>query len=247
MDLEGASRSTPRSETAARAQADVSSPSKRRAVIELVVTYALILSVIWTPRPWQRYLWWVAAGAVIVITAASAETLRILRPRTTACLRAMWVPGVAAALAAAAVVVALRLHTLRQFHNPIEVVTQFWAYFLWTFLQQFLLQGFFYLRFRRILTSPGAAALTAAGIFAIAHLPNPILTPITFVWGLAACWLFEHYRELYPLGLAHAILGITIAVTIPGTVDRNMRVGYGYLAYGHRFGHQHKHMQSPQP
>jgi hypothetical protein len=31
--------------------------------------------------------------------------------------------------------------------------------------------------------------------------------------------------------IAHAILGITVAITVPGPVDHNMRVGLGYLTY----------------
>jgi hypothetical protein len=38
--------------------------------------------------------------------------------------------------------------------------------------------------------------------------------------------------------LAHAILGITVAITIPGPADHNMRVGLGYLRYNpHRQVH----------
>jgi hypothetical protein len=36
---------------------------------------------------------------------------------------------------------------------------------------------------------------------------------------------------VYPLALAHAVLGITVAITIPGPVVHNMRVGLGYLRY----------------
>jgi len=81
---------------------------------------------------------------------------------------------------------------------------------------------------------PGArsAAAAAAIIFAIAHLPNPILTSVTLLWGFAACVVFLRYRNLYPLALAHAILGITLAISVPGPVVRNMRVGLGYLTYG---------------
>ena len=63
------------------------------------------------------------------------------------------------------------------------------------------------------------------------HLPNPILTAASFVWGLAACLLFLRYRNLYILAITHAILGITLAMTVPGPVIRNMRVGLGYLTY----------------
>ena len=84
-----------------------------------------------------------------------------------------------------------------------------------------------------LLNGKVSAALLAGVLFSLAHLPNPILTPITLFWGFAACLLFLHYRNLYPLAIAHAILGVTIAITIPGPVDHNMRVGLGYLTYGH--------------
>jgi hypothetical protein len=46
------------------------------------------------------------------------------------------------------------------------------------------------------------------------------------------------YRNLYPLMMAHAILGITVALTVPGPVVHNMRVGLGYLTY---LPHRHAH------
>ncbi len=77
------------------------------------------------------------------------------------------------------------------------------------------------------------------GLFTIAHLPNPILTVLTLLWGWASCRLFLRYRNLYTLAMAHAILGISIAITIPGPVDHNMRVGLGYLTYNpNKFTHR---------
>jgi membrane protease YdiL (CAAX protease family) len=110
-------------------------------------------------------------------------------------------------------------------------------------VQQFLLQCFFLSRLLRLLPKAGFAAAVAAIIFAAAHLPNPILAPITLIWGLAACLLFLRYRNLYSLALAHAILGITVAIAVPGAVDHNMRVGLGYLTYAH----PHKTAHSAQP
>ena len=48
--------------------------------------------------------------------------------------------------------------------------------------------------------------------------------------------LFLRYRNLYPLAISHAILGISIAITVPGPVDHNMRVGLGYLTYRQHHG-----------
>ena len=73
--------------------------------------------------------------------------------------------------------------------------------------------------------TPTSAAAFTAGLFAVAHLPNPILTLITLVFGLASCFFFLYYRNLVPLALAHAMLGICIGITIPASMDHNMRVG----------------------
>jgi membrane protease YdiL (CAAX protease family) len=206
--------------------------SKRRILLELALSYGLILLVIWTPRPWQKHLWWVAAAAVLIIAALSFSGLKPMGLRAANFLQSIWIAGAALVLAAIAIVVAIHLDTLRLPPGGASAfVKTYWAYALWACVQQLLLQGFFLPRFLGLLRNQAYAALLAAVLFALAHLPNPILTPVTLIWGLAACLLFLHYRNLYPLAMAHAIFGITIAIAIPGRVDHNMRVGLGYLTY----------------
>jgi len=208
--------------------------SRRRAAVEMAVAYGLILAVVWSPRAYQRWLWWLAAGAVAYITAISFDGAKAMGLRGANFLRSSWVIGVALGMAAAAIAVAARAHTLRWPPGFLRFVEAYFAYTVWSFVQQFLLQGFFLLRFLRLFPARRWAAFFAAALFALAHLPNPVLTPITFLWGLAACPIFLRYRNLYPLALAHAVFGITIAITVPGHVDHNMRVGLGYLTYVHR-------------
>lgn len=210
------------------------SGGKRRALLEIALAYALILAVIWTPRPLQRFLWLAAVGAVATMIVLSHEGSEVFGLRTKNFFPSLWVVGAALALAAVALATADGLHTLRVPSGFIHFIATYWAYALWTFVQQFLLQGFFLLRLLRLLPGPKSAAFAAAGLFALAHLPNPILAPVTLLWGFAACLLFLRYRNLYPLAMAHAIFGITIAVTVPGPVVHNMRVGLGYLTYAHR-------------
>ena len=207
--------------------------SKRRVFFELAVTYGLILVVCWTPRPWQKLLWWVAAAFIVVLTCTSFDGLQAMGLRTANFLRSLWVVGVALLAAAAAVIVAAWLHTLHLPGSFLLFVKTYWAYSLWAGVQQFLLQCFFLSRLLRLLPDAKFAAIVAAVIFALAHLPSPILVSVTLIWGFAACLIFLRYRNLYPLAMAHAIFGITIAVTVPGPVDHNMRVGLGYLTYGH--------------
>jgi membrane protease YdiL (CAAX protease family) len=215
--------------------------SKRGATIEIAVAYLLILSVIWTPRPLQRFLWAVAAAGVVILLWKSFDGWKATGFTTANFSRSLWIVGAALVLAAAAIATALNLHTLYlPAGGPLRFIQTYAAYAIWTALQQFLLQGFFLLRILRMTSRPLAAALVAAVLFAVAHLPNPVLTPMTLLWGFVACLLFLRYRNIYPLMLAHAVLGITVAITVPGPVDHNMRVGLGYLTYN-RYAHRHLH------
>jgi hypothetical protein len=207
---------------------------RRRVATEVCVAYGLILAVIWTPRPPQRWLWWVAAVAVAFITAISWDGAKAMGLRAANFLRSLWVVGAALLMAAAAIAVAVSAHTLKFPRGVLPFVEAYFAYAVWSFVQQFLLQDFFLLRFLRLFPAR-RAALFSATLFALAHVPNPVLAPITLLWGLAACLIFLRFRNLFPLALAHAIFGITIAITVPGHVDHNMRVGLGYLTYSRHF------------
>jgi len=212
---------------------DVPLPSRRRwwDTCEVAIGYCLILSVIWTPRPFQRYLYWTAIAWFLLSITLSFPGWRQLGFRVAGFWRSFWVVAAAVILACAAVIVAARMHTL---HAPASVtawVRTFLGYTVWSFLQQFLMQGYFLLRLIRILPDGRRAAIATACIFALAHLPNPILTPMTLLWGFVACTVFLRFRNIYPLAAAHAIFGICIAVAFPGPVVHNMRVGLGYLRY----------------
>ncbi len=217
--------------------------SKARDVAEIVVAYGLILMVIWTPRPWQQMLWWVAVLAIVIIIWSSFEGFRAMGLRTANFFCSLWVVGAALVVSAVAVTISANLHTLRIPAGPLHFVENYWAYAVWSGVQQFLLQCFFLSRLLRLLRNPRTAAFAAAGLFAFAHLPNPVLMVLTIVWGSAACLIFLRYRNLYPLAIAHAVLGITIAMVVPGHVDHNMRVGLGYLRYRHNHHRPLERMQ----
>jgi membrane protease YdiL (CAAX protease family) len=204
---------------------------RRRDQIELWVGYVLILIVIWTPRLWQKRTYFVAAIFIVATTFLSFPGRKAMGLRATNLLRSSWLIGVSILLAILAALVARRIHTLHTPGSPMLFLERYTGYIIFAFVQQFLLQDYFLPRFLRLITNPTSAALATAAIFSLAHLPNPILTVITFVWGFASCLIFLRYRNLFPLAIAHAILGITVAVIIPGPVIHNMRVGLGYLTY----------------
>jgi hypothetical protein len=204
---------------------------RRRDLLELTVGYTLILIVLWTPRPWQRVLYCIAALYLIATLCRSFEGWPAMGLRTANLARSIWTVAAALLIAAVAILIARCVHTLNLPDGALPFLRRYWGYALWAFAQQLLLQDFFLARFRRLIRSSILAAFAATLTFSLAHLPNPILTIVTFVWGFAACLLFLRYRNLYPLAIAHAIFGIAIAVTLPGPLTRNMRVGLGYLTY----------------
>jgi len=221
-------------------------PGRRRDGFELAIGYSLILLVIWTPRPWQRLLYIAAAIFLVIVTWRSFESVRAMGLRTANLLRSLWVVIAALLLAAVVLLLAAHLDTLHRAdlnHGAVAFCKRYWGYALWAFAQQILLQDFFLRRMLRLVSREAVAVLVAAGIFSLAHLPNPILTVVTFLWGLIACTIFLRYRNLYPVGIAHALLGITIALSVPGPVIRNMRVGLGYLTYAREHHGRHQEAQ----
>jgi membrane protease YdiL (CAAX protease family) len=204
---------------------------KRGVWLELIVGYGLILATVWTPRPEQAWLWWAAALWIAGTTWWSFPGWAAMGFRRGGFVASLWVVVLAGVLSAIAVTAAIRLHTLRIPHSLAGWVLAWGGYTVWSFVQQFLLQGYFLLRLVRLLPRREWAAVAASGIFAAAHLPNPLLTAVTLIWGMVACFVFLRCRNLYALMLTHAILGVTLAITVPGPKMHNMRVGIGYLRY----------------
>jgi membrane protease YdiL (CAAX protease family) len=198
---------------------------------ELGLSYVMILAVIWTPRPLQRWLYWAAIAWFVYSIASSFPGWRAMGCRAAGFWRTMWVVGAALVLAGAAAMFASSLHTLHHPSGLLQWILAFGGYSIWSLAQQFLLQGYFLSRLVRLVPNATLAAVTAAVIFSAAHLPNPILTLLTLCWGLAASLVFLKTRNIWPLAIAHAIFGISVAITVPATTLHNMRVGLGYLRY----------------
>jgi len=214
---------------------------RARDLAELAIGYGLILATIWTPNPAQRILYW-TAFAWIAITAA-------LRWKETApnglgwkaLLHSLWVVAAATAVFLGAIAFAHHLHTLHRLYGPLPAVEHIAGYALSAMMHQFILQVYVLLRLLRLGMKRNSGIALSAVLFAIAHIPNPLLVAVTLVWGALSCLLFLRYRNLYPLALAHAILGMCLAVTVPNHIHHHMRVGLGYLAWhDHRQHWRHR-------
>jgi hypothetical protein len=195
------------------------------------VGYALIIATVWTANPTQRVFYWLAFAWIVATSWAGREGWTALGLGRKGLLQSLWIVGAALLFSATAIFVAWQTHRLHRLHGPTPVLLHGWAYIVWSLMQQFILQSYFLLRLLRLLPGKAMPVIVATVIFALAHLPNPILTPITLVWGAIACVLFLRYRNIYALGIAHGILGLCVAVTVPNSLHHHMRVGLGYLRY----------------
>jgi membrane protease YdiL (CAAX protease family) len=211
---------------------DISSINSRRLTVwgEILLAFVLLELVMWTPRSLAHTVLIVAVvGSVLWLgfRGRSREELGLVWPSqggTTSILAIGC--GVAVAIP---MLVILSGHPVPanpdwpRFHN-------IWPYVIWAIGQQFLLQSFFYLRFESLLGARVAIVANTA-LFAVAHLPNFPLTAMTIFGGLFFTEMFRRYRSLYPLGIAHALLGIAIAYSLPDSLMHHMRVGLSFWQF----------------
>jgi len=99
---------------------------------------------------------------------------------------------------------------------------------LWTLVQQYALQGFIHRRLQDLLGKGNRTALSVAVIFALLHLPNPVLVVGTFLGGYVWAWTFQREPNLLALAASHTLLSALLANAFPASLLPNMKVGWGY-------------------
>lgn len=101
--------------------------------------------------------------------------------------------------------------------------------FAWGLLQQYVLQGYINRRAQIIFGKGAASILIVALLFALLHLPNPLLMGATFLGGLIWAAVYQRAPNLYALALSHAALTWVLISTLPAGALRGLRVGYKYF------------------
>ena len=137
---------------------------KWRDLVEVLVGYALILLVIWTPRPWQRWFYWAAIVWILAVVPGSFREWD-MGLRVAGFRRSLWIFGAALIAAGIAIAVAARFGTLHFPPSFTRFVLGFMSYGIWALVQQFLLQDFFLLRLLRLTHRTTAAVAIAVGMF----------------------------------------------------------------------------------
>ena len=196
--------------------------------LRLLFPIALLELALWAPLRFGIFFGIVALWYIAWQLWKAASNMRSLGLDFRGLLRESWLLGATFVLAAAVLTTAYfsgSLHRLWGLQHPGYAIL---GYACWAFVQEFMLQCFC-LRMLRALVSKASALLLSGAVFAVAHLPNPSLTLVTFFAGVTFTAIYARKRNLFVVALIHAALGLTLAVSVPDAWFHGLRVGRHFV------------------
>lgn len=201
---------------------------RKRAALEPLAVFGLIMAYIWDLRYTFPIFWLVIVGLMLAshwVHDEEAVALGFQARNFRKCVED-FAPGV--------ILLALLLLGLGQLLSTIRPIgydraMMAWAgYVPWGLFQQYTLNGYFLNRFNRAV-SPRRASILSAALFSWAHLPNWFLMAVTLLLGYASARIYSRYRNLYFLGVAHGTLGVLLYLVVPDSVSHHLVVGPGWF------------------
>jgi membrane protease YdiL (CAAX protease family) len=102
---------------------------------------------------------------------------------------------------------------------------------VWGAGQQWVLQTVLLREAQRAWSRRGGI-IVAAALFGLLHLPNPLLTGVTFAGALCWCAIYDRYPNIVPLAVSQGLGTLALRHAFdPETLGR-LRIGSSYLVLG---------------
>jgi hypothetical protein len=205
-------------------------PIRWFSLIDATLLPAFILWFIWRLQFSARGTWVIFVVWLVASFLLHRDTPKTLGWRSDnirpAARQAALVFGPAAA---ALLLAGFLLGTRPQF--PANLLTVVVTYFAFCLLQQLALNSLLHNRMLSLVRNEWVAAGLTGGIFSACHWPNPLLVPLTFAGGAAMAWMFGRVRNILPLAIGQALVGLLAAWAFPVAWHHHMRVGPGYYEW----------------
>lgn len=213
------------------ARADLGTTDRQALWRQVLLVYASLEAALWTVGVAQGFFIALTVALTIAWTFSQRFPWPDLGLNPVSIHGGWWIAPVGAAVAGFILFAAWWWHTLRPPAGVLVVCVNIAVSLIWAFAQQYLAQSFFFLHFEYLLGSGRRAVIATTLLFSSAHIPNPVLVPVTLAGGLLLSELFRRHRTLYLLAVAHALVALALAISVPESVLHNMRVGISYILY----------------
>ena len=202
------------------------------SLADVMLLPAFIMWFIWqlqiTARgTWVIFVVWLVASFLLHHDTAKTLGWRAdnFRPATKQAL------AVFGPMAAGLVIIGFLLSASRHLPPNSISLRRLGGYVAFCVLQQVALNSLLHNRMLSLVQNEWVAAGLTGVIFAACHWPNPVLVPLTFVGGAAMAWMFGRVRNIIPLAIGQALLGVLVGWAFPMTWHHHMRVGPGYYEW----------------